>query len=51
VVFLLNYLFRGGSAPEIIETGDCNCDEVVDAADVVYLISYLFRDGPLPCAL
>jgi photosystem II stability/assembly factor-like uncharacterized protein len=50
VVFLLNYLFRGGSAPEIIETGDCNCDEVVDAADVVYLISYLFRSGPLPCA-
>jgi CubicO group peptidase (beta-lactamase class C family) len=49
VVFLINYLFRGGSAPVPYEAGDCNCDEVVNADDVVYLISYLFRGGPPPC--
>ncbi len=50
VVFLVTYLYRGGSAPEIMETGDCNCDEVIDVGDVVYLVNYLFRGGPMPCA-
>jgi hypothetical protein len=50
VVYLINYLFRGGSAPDPLEAGDCNCDSVVDPADVVYLINYLFRQGPPPGA-
>jgi hypothetical protein len=49
VVYLINYLFRNGSAPDPYEEGDSNCDSVVDPADVVYLINYLFRSGPSPC--
>jgi len=49
VVFLINYLYKGGPAPDPLEMGDTNCDEVIDVADVVYLTNYLFQDGPPPC--
>ncbi len=48
VVYLINYLFRGGSPPQIWATGDLNCDGVIDVGDVVFLINYLYRDGPAP---
>jgi hypothetical protein len=48
VVYLINYLFKNGPAPDPLWTGDCNGDELVDPADVVYLINYLFRNGPPP---
>jgi len=49
VVYLINYLYREGPAPDPLWTGDCNCDEIVELGDVVYLINYLFREGPPPC--
>jgi len=48
VVYLINYLFHNGLAPDPLETGDANSDGVVGAGDVVYLINYLFREGPPP---
>jgi hypothetical protein len=48
VVFLINYLFIKGPAPEPLSAGDSNGDCAVDVADVVYLINYLFVGGPTP---
>ena len=48
VIYLINYLYRGGPAPFPIEGGDYNGDGVVDVGDVVYLINYLFKGGPPP---
>jgi hypothetical protein len=48
IVFLINYLFRNGPAPDPMEAGDCNCDSLVDPGDVVHLINYLYKDGPPP---
>jgi outer membrane protein assembly factor BamB len=48
VVYLINYLFVNGPAPEPLGVGDVNCDGVVNSADVVYLINYLFVNGPAP---
>ena len=48
VVYLMNYLFTDGPAPDPLEAGDANCDGIVDIADVVYLINYLFIGGPPP---
>ena len=48
VVYLINYLFIDGPAPDPLDAGDANCDGTVDIADVVYLINYLFIDGPPP---
>lgn len=47
-VFLVNYIFKGGPAPDPICTGDANGDGVVNVADAVYLISYVFKGGPGP---
>jgi hypothetical protein len=48
VVYLLNYLFKGGSPPEPVLTGDPNSDGVVNLGDAIYLLNYLFRSGPPP---
>jgi hypothetical protein len=50
VVFLINYLFKGGPAPNPVYLGDVNCDGKTTVSDVVYLINYLFKNGPAPCS-
>jgi hypothetical protein len=48
VVYMINYLYRGGYPPDPLEAGDTTCDGNVDAGDVVYLVNYLYRNGPAP---
>ena len=48
VIFLIDYLFRFGLPPAIMDAADVNGSCATDIADVVYLINYLFRDGPAP---
>ncbi len=48
VIYLINYLFRGGPAPSPLEAGDANCDTLVNIDDVIYLINYLYKGGPPP---
>lgn len=48
VVYLINYLYKNGSAPNPLWTGDATCDGMVDVGDVVCLINYLFKSGPPP---
>ena len=48
VVYLINYLFKSGHSPDVLESGDVNGDEQMNSADVVYLINYLFKGGPPP---
>ena len=49
VVYLIEYIFGGGPAPDPIEKGDVDCSGGVDIDDVVYLINYIFGGGPPPC--
>jgi hypothetical protein len=51
VVYIINYLYKGGPAPEcdpVTDCGDVNNDEIVDVSDVLYLINYLYKGGPPP---
>jgi M6 family metalloprotease-like protein len=48
IIYLINYLFVGGPAPDPLEAGDLNCDGIINSADVTYLINYLFVGGPPP---
>jgi len=48
VVYLINYLMKGGPVPKYLDSGDANGDGSVTIADVVYLINYLFKMGPAP---
>jgi hypothetical protein len=48
-VFMINYIFKGGPAPDPLEAGDANCDGDRNVGDAVYLINYVFNGGPAPC--
>ncbi|MDD4051489.1 MAG: dockerin type I domain-containing protein [candidate division Zixibacteria bacterium] len=45
-VFLINYLFRGGPAPTVLNHADVDGSGTVDLADAMYMINFLFRAGP-----
>lgn len=47
-IYLINYLFKGGPAPDPLESGDADCSGAVNVNDVIYLINYLFKGGPVP---
>jgi parallel beta-helix repeat protein len=48
-VFLINFVFRGGQAPDPLESGDANCDADANVADAVHLINFIFKGGLAPC--
>lgn len=47
-VYLINYIFRGGPAPSVLQAGDVNSDATVNIGDAVFIINYVFRGGPTP---
>ncbi len=49
-VYLINYIFSGGPAPNPLLAGDADCSAAVTISDAVYLINYIFAGGPVPCA-
>jgi hypothetical protein len=48
-VFIINYVFTGGAAPDPIESGDANCDSTCNVSDAVWIINYVFTGGNEPC--
>jgi hypothetical protein len=49
VIYLINYLFKGGPAPvPVLEAGESDCDGELSIADAIYLINYLYKGGPPP---
>ncbi len=49
VIYLANYLLKGGPEPQPLESGDVNCDDKINLGDVIYLANYLLKGGPPPC--
>ncbi len=47
-VYIIQYIFAGGPAPDPEEAGDCDCSGICDIDDVTYLIQYIFNQGPVP---
>ena len=45
---LINYLYKGGRAPDRMAGADVNGDAAVNILDVTYLIGRLYKDGPPP---
>ncbi len=48
IVYILNYKYKDGPAPEPLESADVNNDILVNILDIVYLINYKYKDGPKP---
>jgi len=49
VVYMINYLFKGGPPPVPLKAGDVNCDGKETVSDVVYTVNYLFKGGAKAC--
>ena len=47
-VFLLNFLFGGGNAPNCLDAADVNDNGAVDLADPITLLTFLFLFGTPP---
>jgi len=50
IVWLVDYLFKGGSAPSCLDEGDCAIplDGNILVDDIVWLVDYLFKGGQAP---
>lgn len=48
VLYLINYLYRNGPAPDPLEIGDVTCGGEITLDDVIFLINYLYKGGPAP---
>ena len=49
IIYLVNYIFKGGTMPFGPYTADMNCDGVPNAGDIITLVNYVFKSGALPC--
>jgi len=45
---LVNYIFKGGPAPDPLEAGDADGNGADNIGDAVYLINYIFKSGADP---
>ena len=47
-VYMINYVFKGGNAPDCGDEGDSNGDCSLNVGDAVFLINYIFKGGNAP---
>jgi Dockerin type I domain len=48
ITFLINYLYKGGLAPNPLKAGDANGSGLINIQDITYLINFLYKGGPAP---
>lgn len=50
IIYLVNYVFKGGPVPIPKELGDVNCSEgSPNLVDIIYMVNYVFKGGAAPC--
>jgi hypothetical protein len=48
VLYLINYIFRGGPAPDPLWAADADCNGLVNIGDAVNILFFIFKNGPEP---
>ncbi len=51
IIYLIDFKFKGGPAPAVMESADVNGDSLVNILDIIYLIDFKFKGGPEPDCL
>ncbi|MEZ5357863.1 MAG: dockerin type I domain-containing protein [Candidatus Zixiibacteriota bacterium] len=49
-IFLINHIFKGGSAPTCGDEADVDAGGAINIGDAVYLLNYIFKGGPEPAS-
>jgi arylsulfotransferase ASST len=48
LVYLVDYLFKGGTAPEILESSSVDGEPGILVSDLTYMVDFLFKGGDAP---
>jgi subtilisin family serine protease len=48
VRFLIDFIFKGGPPPPVMNNADANGDCIVNIGDANYIFAYVYQDGPAP---
>jgi hypothetical protein len=48
IVYLIDFVFATGPAPQPLLAGDCDGSGTVNVSDIAYLIQFIFGEGPPP---
>ncbi|MCP4705841.1 MAG: Zn-dependent exopeptidase M28 [candidate division Zixibacteria bacterium] len=51
IVYLVNFVYKGGSAPDPMDSGNLNGTMPVNILDIVYLVNYVYKSGPEPSCI
>lgn len=49
IIYLANYVFKGGPEPVSLESADVDLSGNIDLDDIMFLVDYVFNGGPAPC--
>jgi hypothetical protein len=50
IIYLVNYIFKSGPAPNPEMLCDVNCSGVTTSTDIIQMVNYIFKSGPKPCS-
>lgn len=56
IIFLVNFVFKGGSEPTPYTIGNINCDfasggdDIINIADIIAMVNFVFKGGKAPCS-
>ena len=50
IIYLVNFVFKGGPAPVVPGHGDTNCDVVTTSADIIRMVNFVFKSSTPPCS-
>lgn len=51
IIYLVNYVFKGGQAPDPVDLGNVNCSSgAPNLTDIIYMVNYVFKGGKAPCS-
>jgi len=48
IIYLIDYKFKGGPAPAVMNAADTNSDGTINVLDIIVLIDFKFTSGPAP---
>ena len=48
VIFLINYIFKGGPAANPPSEADMNNNGAINSSDIIFLVNHVFKAGPPP---
>jgi len=49
ITYLVNYIFKGGAAPDPIKPGDTDCNSEINVTDLINLVNYIIKGSDNPC--